>query len=144
MTIIGLQPQDMLSKLDKMSAIFTLTGSRFFTPEDVKANTDYDFFTVYDSKTLQELSKLGFLALGSYDEESFYQDQGLLTIMRYKKDNLQIDIQVYKPEWFNAKVKTQGYIYKIWSFIDVKCKVKGFWRVHLWSKIMTAFKKGEM
>lgn len=77
---------------------FHLTGSRFFNPEDVAKNTDWDFFAQHSIPLTRHLKNLGFYDIGGYGYECDEIDKGLITVLRYTfeegEDKVQIDIQL--------------------------------------------------
>lgn len=70
---------------------FALTGSRFFEGK-TGADTDFDFFTPYNEETINFLAPEGFEKV--YGVSNEYKDTDVLQVYRYKKDTLQIDIQL--------------------------------------------------
>lgn len=71
--------------------LFALTGSRFFENK-VGTDSDYDFFTPYDENTIKFLTSQGFEKI--YGVSNEYKDTDVVQVYRYKKDKLQIDIQL--------------------------------------------------
>lgn len=51
---------DIIVKLNELDYEFFLTGSRYFTPDKVNGDTDYDFFVNTSPQVMKELSELGF------------------------------------------------------------------------------------
>lgn len=89
----------MLTKMIETLALHSIaiypTGSRYFG--DNHAYSDWDYYTKNSEKTREILRGLGFITLlkdhGSKIEYDYY-DKLIVSVMRYKHDGLDIDVQL--------------------------------------------------
>lgn len=116
-----------LHELDLLPNLFFLTGSRFFRPDTVTSQTDYDFFVEAGPGLVSKLLELGYRP-NTEDVLPYTGDRSIKYVLTFRHPpSLKIDIQVVHDA--GIKLQAQKLLSGLGVFVrrQERCLEAMFW-----------------